>query len=170
MQGYLYFITCSIVGKVKIFKIPQCCKILINNLRFYRKQNDLKIFYYVIMDHHIHLIVSQSSDISKTIQDFKKFTAKEIISLFKSTNKNDILELFMLLKKSYKKKSTYQIWQEGSHPKLISSIHMLNQKIDYIHHNPVKRGFVSKPEDWYYSSARNFVGKSNPFDVDELEF
>ena len=122
------------------------------------------------MGHHIHLIVSQSSDISKTIQNFKKFTAKEIISFYKSTNKNDILELFKLLKKSYKKKSTYQIWQEGSHPKLISSIRMLQQKINYVHFNPVKRGFVKEPEDWYYSSARNFERKSNPLKVDELEF
>ncbi len=48
-------------------------------------------------------------------------------------------------------------------------MNMLNQKINYIHLNPVKRGFVTEPEDWYYSSARNFAGENNPFKVDELE-
>lgn len=32
---------------------------------------------------------------------------------------------------------------------------MLDQKIEYVHFNPVKRGFVTSPEDWKYSSANN---------------
>lgn len=35
------------------------------------------------------------------------------------------------------------------------------QKLNYIYNNPVKKGFVSKPEDWLYSSARNYTGMSN---------
>jgi len=46
---------------------------------------------------------------------------------------------------------------------------MLRQKLEYIHFNPVKRGLVSEPEDWLYSSARNFSDRENIFKVDEME-
>ncbi|MEX0721109.1 MAG: hypothetical protein WD059_10605 [Balneolaceae bacterium] len=35
---------------------------------------------------------------------------------------------------------------------------MVNQKIEYIHHNPVKRGYVDRPVHWRYSSARDYLG------------
>lgn len=46
---------------------------------------------------------------------------------------------------------------------------MLNQKVDYIHFNPVKRGLVLEPEDWLYSSAGNFANRETVFEVDEIE-
>ncbi|MDP8242075.1 MAG: hypothetical protein P9M09_03520 [Candidatus Celaenobacter antarcticus] len=145
------------------------CDIIIDNFKFYRNNKKLKIFFYVIMDHHIHVILSHPSGIEMIVQNIKGFIAKEVIALLKEGKKNEILDLLKIFKKPYKKNSTYQFWQEGSHPKLINSMNMLNQKINYIHLNPVKRGFVTEPEDWYYSSARNFAGENNPFKVDELE-
>jgi len=169
ISDHLYFLTWTIVGKIKIFVNQKYCDIIIKNFEFYRRNKNLKIFYYVIMDHHIHMIVSHPKDIETVIQNIKGFTAKEIIGSMKSGREKEILETLKLLKKKFKIKSTYQLWQEGSYPKIISSLQMLHQKIMYIHQNPVKRGFVSEPEDWCYSSARNFAGKSNPFEVDELE-
>ena len=62
-----------------------------------------------------------------------------------------------MIKKGSKIYSTNQVWQEGFHPKLITSEKMLLQKIEYIHNNPVKRGIVSLPEHWMFSSARNLI-------------
>ncbi len=47
----------------------------------------------------------------------------------------------------------------------LQSMEMLTQKIDYIHFNPVKRGYVDKPEDWRYSSARHYVGREGLIDI-----
>jgi len=60
--------------------------------------------------------------------------------------------------KSHKNDREYQCWEEGSHPQLIQNEAMLRQKLDYIHFNPVKRGYVDKPEHWRYSSARDYAG------------
>ena len=60
-------------------------------------------------------------------------------------------------KKQFKTDRTYQLWQEGYHPQLIQSEKMLRQKIEYIHYNPVRRGYVDEPENWVYSSARNYL-------------
>ena len=52
----------------------------------------------------------------------------------------------------------YQFWQEGSHAELILCDDMMREKLEYIHYNPVKRGYVDKPEHWRYSSAMNYAG------------
>ena len=117
----------------------------------------------------MHLIVSQDGDISKALQCFKSYTAKEILKLLTKDNRKWILQLMKYYKKPYKRESKYQFWQEGNHPQQIFSWKMLRQKVNYIHFNPVKRGLVSKPDDWFYSSARNFTGKEVNFAIDELE-
>ncbi|MGO9463715.1 MAG: hypothetical protein ACLQIB_24200 [Isosphaeraceae bacterium] len=52
----------------------------------------------------------------------------------------------------------FQLWQEGSQPEMIEADVMLRQKLECIHNNPVKRGYVSDPTHWRYSSARNYAG------------
>lgn len=57
---------------------------------------------------------------------------------------------------AHKTDRAYQFWQEGMHPEWIQNEEMMRQKIEYIHRNPVKRGYVDHPEHWRYSSARNY--------------
>ena len=59
----------------------------------------------------------------------------------------------------------YQLWQEGSHPQLIGSEAMLRQKLEYIHNNPVVRGYVDDPAHWRYSSYRNYAGEAGVLPV-----
>ena len=62
-----------------------------------------------------------------------------------------------------------KIWQEGYHPIAIKSQEVFNQKLEYIHYNPVKKGFVEKPEDWKYSSAGNYIlGDDSLIALDEF--
>ena len=116
----------------------------------------LKLYVYVILDNHFHL-VALAPQFSETIMALKKFTARNIVDQLKLDNKDWLLAQPAFYKKSYKSKSDYQVWQEGIHPKLITSVEMLTQKIEYIHHNPVKRGLVELPEHWLHSSARNYI-------------
>jgi hypothetical protein len=50
----------------------------------------------------------------------------------------------------------HQLWQEGSHPQMIADERMMWQKLEYIHNNPVRRGYVDDPIHWRYSSAKNY--------------
>jgi putative transposase len=79
------------------------------------------------------------------------------------------VELFLkqlrFLKKRHKADRDFQLWQEGSHPQQILSDEMMLQKLEYIHMNPVKRGFVDEAEHWRYSSARNYLGKAGLIEV-----
>jgi REP element-mobilizing transposase RayT len=75
------------------------------------------------------------------------------------------LELLAFFKRAHKQETTYQVWEEGNHPQIIESEVVMRQKLDYIHHNPVKRGYVDQPEHWRYSSARNYAGQDGLIEV-----
>jgi putative transposase len=68
-------------------------------------------------------------------------------------------------KARHKTDREYQVWQEGSHPKQIQDDEMLLQKMEYMHFNPVKRGYVDDPVHWRHSSARNYAGLAGLFQV-----
>jgi hypothetical protein len=59
----------------------------------------------------------------------------------------------------------HQVWQEGSHPEQIEGEAMMLQKLEYIHNDPVARGYVDEPIHWRYSSARNYVGMPGLIEV-----
>ncbi|MEZ5022805.1 MAG: hypothetical protein R2728_05990 [Chitinophagales bacterium] len=59
----------------------------------------------------------------------------------------------------------WQFWQQQSHPIELSSNFIQAQKLEYIHQNPVKAGFVGRPEDWIWSSAQDYMGELGPIDI-----
>jgi putative transposase len=166
-----YFISSSIVNWIPVFTSAKYFNILVDSMKFCQKNRSLKIYNYVIMDNHFHMIV-KSEHLSSVISSLKRFTALELVKAAQKDEKYWLLKQFWSSKKSYKSESDHQIWQEGFHPQLISSEDMLYQKIDYIHFNPVKRGFVNQPEYWRYSSACNKDGENNLIikldDINEL--
>lgn len=165
----LYFVTFTIVEWIPVFFKTKYCDIFVSNLKFYRKEQGLKVHYLVIMPEHMHLIVSSEKDVGKIIHNLKSYTAKEIIEYLKKDKRKWILHLLKYYKKHHKTESEYQFWQEGSHPEMIISEKMLKQKIEYIHFNPVKTGLVTEPEDWKYSSAGYYARKESIMKFDEIE-
>ena len=152
-----HFVTCTILHWLPIFTRKESVQIVIDSLKFLQQKDNLKIYAYVILENHLHMVV-QSNNLPKTMESFKKFTANEILKLLKKENAKVLLEQFKFYKKAHKKDKEHQIWEEGYQPKLIQTDKMIKIKIDYIHLNPVKRGYVDKPEHWRYSSARDYIG------------
>ncbi|MCD4818961.1 MAG: transposase [Candidatus Cloacimonetes bacterium] len=148
-----YFVSSTIVEWIPIFTHHKYFKIIIDSLNFCRLEKGLKLYFYVIMDNHFHLIVKHPQ-LSDIMRSFKGFTADKILEELHKDKSKWKLNLFSFYRKKYKS-TNYQVWQEGFHPKLISSDRMLAQKVEYLHNNPVKRGFVNSPEDWKFSSANN---------------
>ena len=158
------FITGTLVNWIPLFSNPSITTILLNSLSYLQKNNRLIIYAYVIMENHFHLIAS-SKQLSKEIGIFKSFTARKIIDFLKEENYKSIPKQLNYYKLKHKHDRHYQVWQEGSHPELIWSDEMMIQKIEYIHYNPVKRGYVDEPEHWRYSSARNYAGLEGLLEV-----
>jgi len=163
-----HFITCTIVGWLPVFTRQKYFNIITTSLTFCRQRKGLRLHAYVILDNHLHLMVS-ADNLSQVIRDFKRHTAKEILAVARQDNKLWLLKQFEFFKDVHKGDSQHQIWQEGFHPQAITTEDMLRQKLDYVHYNPVRIGFVDYPEDWRYSSARNYLGRDGVLEIDSIE-
>ena len=115
----------------------------------------------VLLEH----LVAQSEQLDIDMARFKSFTARQLIRYLNEHNVLQILDQLAFYKKAHKTDRTYQFWQEGCHPTLIENHKMLKQRVEYIHDNPVKRGYVDKAEHWRYSSARNYHGQEELIEV-----
>jgi REP element-mobilizing transposase RayT len=153
-----YFMTCSIVDWLPLFSIPAVAEIVLNSLKFHQEKRDFTLFAYIIMENHIHLI-AQSKELKKCMRTLKSFTAREIVDNLKVEGHDFYLKKLKELKLVHHRDSEFQIWNEGYHPKQIRSDKMMEQKITYIHQNPVKRGYVEEAAHWRYSSYKNYLGK-----------
>jgi len=165
-----YFVTSTIIAWIPVFTHKEHFEILAGSLQYCREEKGMRLYAYVIMENHIHLIAS-SPDLSKTMQSFKSFTARRLIESMTQKKIDWLLHQLAYHRAGHKKDSAFQVWQEGFHPEEIGSAEMLRQKIDYIHYNPVRRGYVARPEHWLYSSAAQLLrGERGVIDVDPLPF
>lgn len=149
-----YFLTATVVNWLPLLNAPWVVDILLDSLRFLQGNGRLTLYAYVILENHLHLIAA-ALDLSKEMGNFKSFTARRIIDQYHEQQAEHILTHLAWHKRPSKTDRRYQFWQEGSHPQRISNREMMQQKIAYIHNNPVKRGWVDDPIHWRYSSARN---------------
>ena len=163
-KTYPHFLTATINYWQPLFTRTETVEIVLDSWRFLQREAEFEIYGYVILENHLHLIAS-SPDLSGDMQRFKSYTAKRIINYLEQTQAKRVLELLALFKRAHKTESQYQVWEEGSHPQLIESETVMRQKLDYIHQNPVKRGYVDLPEHWRYSSARNYLGLEGLIEV-----
>ena len=129
----------------------------------------LEIFAYVIMSSHIHLITcAKDENLSDVMRDFKKFTSGVLLKEYR-TNKESrrdwMLDIFKNGGTVQKKKSKNQLWQYNNHAEEVYSPKFTLTKIKYIHNNPVEAGLVSRPEDYFYSSARDYADTKGPVKV-----
>ncbi|MEQ8811860.1 MAG: transposase [Imperialibacter sp.] len=153
-----YFLSIPVVGWIDVFTRQRYCDKIIESLTFCTQNKGLEIFAYVIMPSHLHMVArSLKSDLNHIVRDFKSFTSKEIIKQVKNepgeSRKEWMIEIFQAYAKRYKQNTNYMFWQKTNFPVELSYPAILDQKIDYIHRNPVAAGYVIEPEAWYYSSA-----------------
>jgi REP element-mobilizing transposase RayT len=141
-QHAMYFVTFTILDWVDVFTRKIYKDICIESLAFCREKKGLKIFGYVIMSNHLHLILqSETLPLSDIIRDFKKFTANRIIDYmedgFNESRKEWILNRFQYNAAKHQRNSKYQVWTHENHPEELLSTKFIQQKLDYIHQNPV---------------------------------
>ena len=155
-----YFLTFTVKNWYYVLDRHYRWNIIANSLEFFQKNKELKLYGFVFMINHLHLIVF-SKDTIGFIRDFKKFVAREILKNIRQTESN-ALKLFAKKQKVQVRDTeptvrdtelAYEFWHKTNMPELIESEKFFLQKLNYIHENPLKRNYVMKTEDWYWSSA-----------------
>lgn len=172
-QNLPHFFTTTIVDWIDVFSRKTYRDCIIDCFEYCIKNKGMILYSYVIMSNHIHMIVqSESGNLSDLIRDFKKFTAKIILEKIQTVPESRrawMLERFQLATQSHSRNKKFQLWQLGNHAEEIYSEKFMWSKIDYIHFNPVRTGLVSKPQDYIYSSASNYLDAKGIVDIEIVQ-
>jgi REP element-mobilizing transposase RayT len=172
-QKLPHFITSTVVDWVDVFTRKNYRDIIVECFDFCIKNKSMVLYGYVIMSNHIHMIVqSDDGNLSDLLRDFKKFTATKIIQKIKSepeSRREWMLERFQLATETHSRNKNYQFWQYGNHPEEIYSNKFMWSKLDYIHLNPVRAGFVEKASHYIYSSASNYVSDTGLLKIEKAD-
>lgn len=162
-QHSIHFLTFTIVGWVDVFTRKETKQIIIDSLKYCVDNKGLILYAYVVMTNHIHIIAKAdevTSGLSDIVRDFKKHTSKAIIKWVTKSNKESRKEWMQMVFRYHANlnanKSQYQVWQKHNRPKEIVLPRFGRQKLNYIHYNAVRAGYIDKPEDYIYSSYRAY--------------
>ena len=98
---YPHFVTCTVLHWIPLFTRQESVQIIIDSLKFLQQKDNLKLYAYVILENHLHMVV-QSDDIDKSIKSFKQYTAKALLELLKKENVKMILDQLQFYKKAHK--------------------------------------------------------------------
>jgi hypothetical protein len=115
------------------------------------------------------IIGAHGEKLENIMRDIKKHTSialKEAIQKHPGESRKEWM-LWMMERagKNNSQNLNFQLWQQDNHPIELPDYKILHQKLDYIHYNPVVAGIVEKPEDYLYSSARDYYGLPGLIDI-----
>ena len=163
----------TIVHWIDLFtRSDYVCEVM-KSLQYCQEKKGLLIYAWVVMPSHIHLIVSsEKEDLSGIIRDFKKFSNRKIINLLSEINesrKEWLLNAFAKAGSKLKRIRSFKIWQDGSHPVLLEDNKMIDQRLRYLHANPVVAGVVAEDFHYKFSSASSYAGQVGLMNVKLIE-
>ena len=167
----IYFITFAVVEWVDALSRRYYKDIILDSLKYCQQNKGLIIYAYVIMNNHIHLIASakENYNLSDILRDLKKFTSKKLIEEIENniqeSRKRWMLWLFRSNGERNSNNEQYQFWQQDNHPICLDNGALIDQRLDYLHNNPVAEGIVEEPEHYIYSSARDYAGIKGLLDI-----
>jgi len=172
-QDRAYFVTLQVVKWVDVFSRQRYRDIIVENLAYCQKNKGLELFAWVIMSNHLHLLLrSANGELSDLLRDFKSYTSKIILAEIETSTesrKEWMLRIFKDAAFTHKRNSEYQFWTHENHAEVLLSNKFIEQKLDYIHNNPVRSGIVSNPTEYRYSSASAYADEKGMLDVILLE-
>ncbi len=174
-QQKLYFLTFAVVRWVDDFTRREYKDIFLESLRYCQQKKGLELYAYCIMPNHVHLIagVSEGGNLSAVMRDLKKYTSTQIVQAISNnvqeSRREWMLWLFRDQGQANPNNNKNQFWQQESHPVELSTNAILDQKLEYIHQNPVRAGICYAPEDYIYSSAGQYAGRETILPVILLE-
>lgn len=171
-QQATYFLTFTTVRWIDALSRPYQKDVVIDSLAFCQKNKGLLLHAYVIMSNHVHLIASAKEEyaLSAIIRDLKKHTSKQLYQLIdedpRESRKSWMKWLFQSAGQENCNNRFIQVWQQGSHAIELFSNEMLDQRLEYLHQNPVKAGLVYEAHHYIYSSARDYAGMTGLLELD----
>ncbi|MFQ5862919.1 MAG: transposase [Candidatus Brocadiales bacterium] len=167
----IHFITTSCYNRLSLFSSDKMKTTFIQSVKHIRNKYDFKLFGYIIMPEHIHLLLQTQKDktVSDVMREIKQTCAFNALQILKTNNTKSTLEK---LKRNTGRKTErkYNFWKPRFYDFNIYSEKKFKEKLDYCHKNPVTRGLVNDPSEWRFYSYRNyFLNDDSIISIDPLE-
>jgi len=134
--GGFYHLTTRTLDGEHAFAAERTKQTVVEALDYYRCAGRWAVHAFVVMANHVHAVVSKTGDpLEEAIRDFKKWVWHQIRSA-----------------------GGGPLWERRYDDNAIGSLREMKQVTEYVHNNPVRIGLVRRPEDYFWSSARNYAG------------
>ncbi len=155
IPGHAHELTFSCYKNQPLLEGNRTKNYLVQAISFAAKKHKIHIWAYVIMPSHVHILIfpcEQNYSISKILKTIKQSVSRKEI-LYLKKNAPEHLEKIYTGQKSAK----YRFWQDGGgYDKNVTSKDAILNMINYIHNNPVRNGIVKNPEQWEWSSYKDW--------------
>lgn len=160
VPGEAHELTFSCYRRLKMFSRDRTRCWLIEALGAARRRHGFELWAYVIMPEHVHVLLYPNRDEYDTgaiRQSIKQPVGRKALNWLKSNSPAWLVEL---RKVSANGRVHHRFWQPGGgYDRSVMKVETAWATVDYIHHNPVRRGLVEQPVEWAWSSARWYEGE-----------
>jgi len=157
---YFYLVTTNAVAHLHIFERNIIKRIILDSFDSFRLRKRIKLYCFVIMPNHIHFIgqFGKEDALADVMRDLKRQTSDRILRQLKAERNIDVLKI-LANKVAHPERQHHKIWEDDYNAKDIFTQDFLEQKMDYIHHNPCQPHWElsGTPEDYIWSSARFYL-------------
>ena len=167
----MYFVSFAVINWVDLFIRTEYKAVVVKSLSYYIEKKDLKLYAWCIVTNHVHLIIgSAGNPLENIMRDLKRHTSETLHLAIKNNTKESRREWMLSMMENAGTENSnnlgFQLWQQHNQPIVLDTPKITHQKLDYLHNNPVTAGFVEKPEDWLYSSAKDYyTGTKGMLDI-----
>jgi putative transposase len=168
LPGDAHFLTFSCVQRLPLLSKDRTRKWFVESLELARAKHHFQLWAWVIMPEHAHLLIYPTSDavghVASVPADMKRPVGQRAITYLVERKSSFLKRLTV----KHEQRTYRRFWQAGpGQDHNIYEPETAHRVVEYIHNNPVRRGLVERPEDWYWSSARDWLGETNvPIRVD----
>ena len=152
IEEHAQFITATIINWEHLLLRERNKQLIISSLKYLVDNKRIQLFSYVIMSNHIHLIwqVEDGNNTPDVLRDFLKYTAQQLLKELRNSPEG------LIKYKVDKADRKYKVWQRNTLCVDLWQESVFDQKMDYIHDNPVNAGLCEVPEAYKYSSAKSY--------------
>jgi len=161
-RGDLHFITTSCYRRKAFLETARTRDIFLSVLEQVRRRYRFDVIGFVVMPEHVHLLLGEpeKADLSVVMQVLKQRVARRLLHRQRKKNSRQS-ELWSV------SPADERFWQRRFYDFNVFSARKMTEKLRYMHRNPVKRGLVSAPELWRWSSYRSYaLGERGPVNMD----
>ena len=163
----VYFVSFAVVEWIDVFTRNEYKDILLDSLLYCQQEKGMEIYAWCVMSLIFSSIKEEKPEL--ILGSFKRFTSKAIVTAIKENSQESRKEWLLKQFEEAGEKSSnvkqYQLWRHDNKPIELWSNKVIDEKLNYIHNNPVEEGLVFIAEQYVYSSAIDYAGEKGLLDI-----